>query len=254
MSEVNDIIQTQTKHNQAQEWAKQRRTFLEEKHGLWLLTGKRKPIVPQVELREEVPIGMIRVSEMGVVELGGTEGLKEGSQGVSHQTATSRTWRESHMLRLATPKGNLDRANNIIRLATGLWKQTSIASRDRTVRDRQGGEDEERCRPEYDGGDGGHGSEGLRMEGERWWITSSHSGRERLLEWAALLQQVAETQREELGTISWGRTGMQEPAMTSTTMVQMTITSDLYEVAGALEANAHTAGLLERRIVWGEDP
>jgi len=67
MSEVDDIIQTQTKHNQAQEWAKQRRTFLEEKHGLSLLTGKRKPIVPQVELREEVAIGMIRVLEMGVV-------------------------------------------------------------------------------------------------------------------------------------------------------------------------------------------
>jgi len=92
------------------------------------------------------------------------------------------------------------------------------------------------------------------MEGERWWITSSHSGRERLLEWAALLQQVAETQREDLVTISWGITGRQVPDMNSTTMVQMTITSDLYEVAGSLEANTNTAGLLERRIVWGEGP
>ena len=90
------------------------------------------------------------------------------------------------MLRLATPKGNADRVSNIIRLAKGLWKQTSIASRDRDIRDRQGGEDEVWCRLEYDGGVGGHGSEGLRMEGERWWITSSHLGRERLLEWAAL--------------------------------------------------------------------
>ena len=199
---------------------------------------------------------MIRVSEMGVKGPVGVEVPKEGSQGVSHQTATSRTWVwvEVHMLRLITPKDNLDRASNIIRLAMGLWKQTSTASRTRDMRDRQGGEDEVCHRLEYDGGVGGHGSEGLRMKGERWWITSSHLGRERLLEWAALLQQVAETQKEELGTISWGITGLQEPAMTSTILVQMTITSGLYEVAGALEVNTHTEGLLERRIVWGEGP
>jgi len=254
MSEVDDIIQTQTRHNQSQEWAKQRRTFLEEKNGLSLLTGKRKPIAPQMELREEVPIGMIRVSEMGVAELGGAEGLKDGSHGVSHQTATSRTWSEAHILRLTTPKSNLDRASTIIRLATGLWTQTSLANQDRRTRGRPGGEDEEWHRLDYDGGAGGHGSEGLRMEGERWWIARSHSGRERLLEWAALLQQVAETRREDLGTFSWDITGRQVPAMNSTTIVQMTTTLDLHEVAEILQVNTDTAGLLERRIVWGEGP
>ena len=101
---------------------------------------------------------MIRVSEMGVAELGGAEGLQDGSQGVSHQTATSRTWMEAHILRLTTPKGNFDRASNIIRLATGLWKQTSISNQDRSMRGRLGGEDEDWRRLEYDGGVGGHGS------------------------------------------------------------------------------------------------
>ncbi len=59
MSEVDDIIQVQSKKNHSQEWARQRKIFLEEKDGLSLLTGKRKPKVPQVELREEVPIGHI---------------------------------------------------------------------------------------------------------------------------------------------------------------------------------------------------
>jgi len=92
------------------------------------------------------------------------------------------------------------------------------------------------------------------MEGERWWIARSHSGRERLLEWAALLQQVAETRREDLGTFSWDITGRQVPAMNSTTIVQMTTTLDLHEVAEILQVNTDTAGLLERRIVWGEGP
>jgi hypothetical protein len=34
MSEVDDIVQTQARTNHSQEWAKQRQTFLEEKHGL----------------------------------------------------------------------------------------------------------------------------------------------------------------------------------------------------------------------------
>ena len=41
MSEVDDIVQTQAKTNHAQEWAKQRRIFLEKKHGLSLLTGSQ---------------------------------------------------------------------------------------------------------------------------------------------------------------------------------------------------------------------
>ena len=61
MSEVDDILQMQTRRNNAQEWTKQRRTFLEEKHGLSLLTGKRKLNFPQVELREEIPIGMLKL-------------------------------------------------------------------------------------------------------------------------------------------------------------------------------------------------
>jgi len=59
MSEVDDIFQLQPKKNHSQEWARQRKIFLEEKNGLSLLTGKRKPQGQQVELREEVPIGHI---------------------------------------------------------------------------------------------------------------------------------------------------------------------------------------------------
>ena len=68
MSEVDDIIQTQSRTNHSQEWTKQRRTFLEEKHRLSLLTGKRKPNVPQVDLLEEVTIGVIKLLEMTVVD------------------------------------------------------------------------------------------------------------------------------------------------------------------------------------------
>jgi hypothetical protein len=73
MSEVDDMVQTQARTNHSQEWAKQRRTFLEEKHGLSLLTGKRKPNVPQVELREEVPIGVIKLSEMTGADTGSVD-------------------------------------------------------------------------------------------------------------------------------------------------------------------------------------
>ena len=53
MSEVDDIIQVQSKKNHSQEWTSQRKIFLEEKNGLSLLTGKRKTQVSQVELREQ---------------------------------------------------------------------------------------------------------------------------------------------------------------------------------------------------------
>ena len=91
MSEVDDIVQMQAKKNHAQEWAKKRRTFLEEKHGLTLLTGKRKPSVPEVELREEVPIGRVRLSEMVGAGSAEAEGLKDCSQEASRSGITSRS-------------------------------------------------------------------------------------------------------------------------------------------------------------------
>ena len=91
----------------------------------------------------------------------------------------------------------------------------------------------------YDGGTGGHGSEGFRVEGGKRWITSSDLGK---------------CEDEELGVIIWVISGLQEPTTTSTILVQLTITSDLNEVSDILGANTYMSGLLERRIVWGEDP
>ncbi len=65
------------------------------------------------------------------------------------------------------------------------------------------------------------------MEGERWWIASSHSGRARLLEWSRLLQQTAAKENIELGVIVWGTSGLQETATTSTIRAQLTTTSGL---------------------------
>ena len=106
----------------------------------------------------------------------------------------------------------------------------------------------------YDGGAGGHGSEDFRVEGERRWIDSSDLGCERLLEWAALLLRTGKGEDEELGVISWGISGLQEPTTTSTILVQLTITSDLNEVSDILGANTYMTGFLKRRIVWGEGP
>ena len=92
------------------------------------------------------------------------------------------------------------------------------------------------------------------MEGERGLITSSHLGRERLSEWDSLLHRIVEGENEELGVIRWDISGLKEPATTSTILDQLTTTSDLNEVADVLGANTHIEGLLERRIVWGEDP
>ena len=92
------------------------------------------------------------------------------------------------------------------------------------------------------------------MEGERWWIASSHSGRARLLEWSRLLQQTAVKENIELGVIVWGTSGLQEPATTSTIRAQLTTTSDLDEVSSIIETNVYPEVLLERRIVWGEGP
>ena len=59
---------------------------------------------------------------------------------------------------------------------------------------------------------------------------------------------------QELGGIVWGITGLQEPDTTSTIRAQLTTTLDLNEVSSIIEANVYPEGLLERRIVWGEDP
>ena len=82
------------------------------------------------------------------------------------------------------------------------------------------------------------------MEGERRWIGSSHLGCARLLELALLLQQTAENENIELGVITWGISGLQEPDTTSTILDQLTFTSDLNEVSGVLEANTYQEGLL----------
>ena len=91
----------------------------------------------------------------------------------------------------------------------GLWKQTFRIGRTLDTEERQVGrgvrtergdvitrsgsaEDEVWRKLRYEGGVGGHGSEVLRMEGERRWLASSALGWERLLEWAALLLKTAE--------------------------------------------------------------
>ncbi len=95
MSEVDDMVQTQARTNHSQEWAKQRRTFLEEKHGLSLLTGKRKPNVPQVELCEEVPIGAIKLSEMTGADTGSVDKPTNRPQEEYPQTTSSTIWDEA---------------------------------------------------------------------------------------------------------------------------------------------------------------
>ncbi len=87
------------------------------------------------------------------------------------------------------------------------------------------------------------------MEGEWWWISSSHSGWARLLEWSRLLHQTAAKENMELGVIVWGTSGLQEPATTSTIQVHITTTSDLNEVSSIIESNLYPEVLLERRIV-----
>ncbi len=92
------------------------------------------------------------------------------------------------------------------------------------------------------------------MEGERRWLASSALGRERLLEWTALLLKTAEGENEELGDLSWGIYGLQEPATTSTVLAQLVTVSELNDVGDILGAGMSRTGLLERQIVWGEGP
>jgi hypothetical protein len=140
MSEVDDIVQTQTKRNSVQEWTKQRRTFLEEKHRLSLLTVNRKPNVPQVEVREEVPVGILQLSEMGIAASTITaESSQDGLQRTNGVDLFSRSWEESHMLRLAVPKGKTESSSKIILKAMGLWKQTFRIGRTLETEERQVG-------------------------------------------------------------------------------------------------------------------
>jgi hypothetical protein len=114
MSEVDDMVQTQARTNHSQEWAKQRRTFLEEKHGLSLLTGKRKPNVPQVELCEEVPIGAIKLSEMTGADTGSVDKPTKCPREEYPRATSSTIWDEAHVLRLRVQKGKADQTNKIV--------------------------------------------------------------------------------------------------------------------------------------------
>ena len=210
--------------------------------------------MPQVELREEVPIGAIKLSEMTGADTGSVDKPTNRPQEEYPRATSSTTWDEAHVLRLRVPKGKTDQVNKIVMTAVGVWERKLSVSQESVHRERRAGEATTRSGQRYDGGIGGHGSEGFRMEGERWWISSSHSGRARLLEWSRLLQQTAVKDNIELGVIVWGTSGLQDPATTSTIRAQLTTTSDLNEVSSIIGANMYPEGLLERRIVWGEGP
>ncbi len=92
------------------------------------------------------------------------------------------------------------------------------------------------------------------MEGGKRWLPSSVLGRERLLEWTTLLLKTVEGENEELGELSWGISGLQEPVTTSTVLVQLVTVSELNDVGDVLGAGTFRAGLLDRQIVWGEGP
>ena len=172
-----------------------------------------------MELREEVPIGVVNPSEMGLAGSDIAEVPQDGPRRVGRGVFISRSWEESHMIRPVIPKGKEDRINKFIIRVTGLWKQTFRIRRESGIRERQmgrgtgseregtitesdSGEDEVWEQPRYDGGVGGHGSEGFRVEGERRWISSSDLGCERLLEWVVLLLRTVEGENEELGVTS----------------------------------------------------
>jgi hypothetical protein len=226
---------------------------VQEKHGLDLLTGKRKPNVAQVELREEVPIGMIKLLEMNVDTERDDKPINCPQEEYPRATSST-TWDEAHLLRLMVPKGKVDQVNKIVTTTIGVWKKNCLVRQESVLRERRAEEEETRLWQRYDGGVGGHGSEGFRVEGERWWIASSHSGCVRLLEWSRLPQQTAAKENMELGAIVWGTAGLQEPATTSTIRAQLATTSDLNELSSIIETNLYPEGLLERRIVWGEGP
>jgi hypothetical protein len=52
--------------NHSQEWKRQRKIFFEEKNTLSLLTGRRKPNIPEVEFREDLSIDSVQIFDTGV--------------------------------------------------------------------------------------------------------------------------------------------------------------------------------------------
>jgi hypothetical protein len=137
MSEVDDIVQTQTRTNHSQEWANQRRTFLEEKHGLSLLTGKRKSNAPQVELREEVTIGAIKLSEMTDADTESADKPTNCPQEEYLWATSFKIWDEAHLLGLMVPKGKTDQVNKIVTIATGVWERNSSVRQDSVLPERR---------------------------------------------------------------------------------------------------------------------
>jgi hypothetical protein len=189
---------------------------------------------------DQVPIGAIKLSEM-----------TNYPQEEYPRTTSSTIWDEAHVLRLRMPKGKTDQVNKIVITAIGVWERKLSVSQESVNRERRAGEEIARLGQRHDEG---VGSEGFRVEGERWWIARSHSGRTRLLEWSRLLQQTAAKDNIELGAIVWGTSGLQEPTTTSTIRAQLNTASDLNEVSSIIGANMYPEVLLERRIVWGEGP
>jgi hypothetical protein len=217
---------------------------LEEKNGLSLLTGKRKTQVSQVELREEVPIGHIIMLDVTEDEPDETSKGMGVAKAEGQTTDIFRGWNETHVFRLSVWKGKADRISKVILKATDRWRHHFKTNRATEIQEQQSyweawakntgntvssraGEEEVWRTHGYDGGLGGHGSEGFRVEGERRWISSAVIGRERLREWSALLQETASNELEELGKMCWSTTGLEESPTTSTIRAQLTVTSDL---------------------------
>jgi hypothetical protein len=82
-------------------------------------------------------------------------------------------WDEAHVLRLRVPKGKTDQVNKIVITAIGVWERKLSVSQKSVHRERRAGEEIAWLGQRHDGG---VGSEGVRVEGEGWWIASSHSG------------------------------------------------------------------------------
>jgi hypothetical protein len=137
MSEVDDIVQVQSKKNHSQEWVRQRKIFLEEKNGLSLLTGKRKPQVPQVELREEVPIGHIIMLDVTVDEPDETSKGMGVAKAEGQTTDIFRVWDEAHILRLSVCKGKADRISKVILKAKDRWRHHFKINRAAEIQEQQ---------------------------------------------------------------------------------------------------------------------
>jgi hypothetical protein len=137
MSEVDDIVQVQSKKNHTQEWVRQRKIFLEEKNGLSLLTGKLKPQVPQVELREEVPMGHIIMLDVTEDEPDETSKGMGGAKAEGQTTDIFRGWHEAHILRLSVCKGKADRISKVILKAIDRWRHHFKTNRATEIQEQQ---------------------------------------------------------------------------------------------------------------------